>query len=85
MGLATWCVAGLLAWIVARFLPPGRGSRWFIELLLALAAALLAGFGATALDFGGWREIDWRAALFALLVSLTVLALFRLLRLRKRA
>jgi hypothetical protein len=35
-------------------------------LLVALVASLLAGFTATALDFGGWAEIDWRAGAFVI-------------------
>jgi hypothetical protein len=34
---------------------------------VALAAGMLLGAAATALDFGGWRDTDWRAAVFVLL------------------
>lgn len=67
MGLAVWFVSGLAAFFFARIVPFARGRGWLAELLTALVSA--AGFGliASALDFAGWREPDWRAALFVFL------------------
>jgi hypothetical protein len=44
-----------------------------IELLASVVTALICGFAATALDFGGWREPDWRAILFVFLGTATVI------------
>jgi len=81
MGLVLWFAAGIFAAIVARWLPSTREAdrsrrlaEWFVSLLIALLAGTLA----TALDFGGWNELEWRAALFAFFVSLTAIALYRL-------
>ena len=35
-----------------------------MELAAAIVTALLLGILATALDFGGWNEADWRAGAF---------------------
>lgn len=49
---------------------------------MTVSAAFLLGVAATALDFGGWHEPDWRAALFAFLGALAAAALFRLTMIR---
>src|SRR5690348_9398945 len=79
MGIALWIVAGGTACMLARFIRKLR-QHWLGELLVALAASMLLGAGATALDFGGWREIDWRAGLFVLFGSFCAIGLFRILR-----
>ena len=48
---------------------------------IAILAASVFGAIATALDFGGWRAADWRAALFVLFGAATVLGTYRMLRL----
>lgn len=63
MGITSWLVSGLTMFALARIIPTGRG-RWWSELIVMLVTALVCGFAATALDFGGWRELDWRAAAF---------------------
>ncbi len=47
----------------------------------ALAAAIVCGVAATARDFGGWREPDWRAAVFALAGALAATGFCRAARL----
>lgn len=83
MGIAFWLVAGAIAGAVARVVPFARPARWAGEVFTTVAAAFLLGVAATALDFGGWREPDWRAALFAFLGALAAAALFRLTMMRK--
>jgi len=84
MGLALWLVGGTAAFLLARIIPFGRGG-WAGELAAALASALLFGVVATALDFGGWKEIDWLAVLFVLIGSFAATGALRALTLlRKR-
>ena len=78
MGFGTWLLAGAGALLLARLVRPGRPRRWWPETLAALAAAAAAGLAATAMDFGGLREPDWRAASFAFFVSAAMLGLGRL-------
>lgn len=85
MGAVSWGVAGVVALGVTRLIRKGRGPSWGGEAAVALAAALLLGVAATAADFGGWREPDWRAALFAFLGALAATGALRLLRVRKPA
>jgi uncharacterized membrane protein SirB2 len=77
MGAALWLGSGALAFLLARLVPFWRRRRWLGELVAALLTALALGGVATALDFGGWREPDPRAALFALLGSGAILGILR--------
>ncbi len=85
MGAALWFAAALSAFFVARMVPAGRRHDYLYELLLAILASLICGSLATALDFGGWREAEWRAALFALCGALAVIAAYRALHFRHSA
>jgi uncharacterized membrane protein YeaQ/YmgE (transglycosylase-associated protein family) len=78
MGIALWFVAATAGFSLARMAPWRRSRRWIGELLVSIAGGLVCGVAATALDFGGWNELDWRAALFAFLGALTAAGLFRL-------
>jgi len=78
MGIVLWLISGAIAFTVARIVPFARRASWFGEGFVTLSAAILLGVAATALDFGGWREPDWRAGLFAFLGALAAASLFRL-------
>jgi hypothetical protein len=82
MGIALWLLAGGTAFALTRFIRNLR-QRFFAELLAALLSSVILGGIATALDFGGWREPDWRAGLFVLLGSFTATGLLRLLLSRR--
>jgi uncharacterized membrane protein YeaQ/YmgE (transglycosylase-associated protein family) len=72
MGIASWVVSGIAAFLVARIVPISRQTHWKTELVTAVLGALIAGLAATALDFGGWRELDWRAATFSFFAALSL-------------
>ena len=77
MGFALWFASGTLAFAIARFIPRGRGPKWLGELVAAWITAFLLGVTATALDFGGWREPDPRAALACGFASLAIVGILR--------
>lgn len=81
MGAAVWVGSALSAFFVARIVPIGRRNGRAGELIAAVAAAVVLGLAATALDFGGWHEPEWRAALFTLFGSLTAIGASRAIRL----
>lgn len=66
MGVAFWLLWGGAVFAASRAISAARPERYTRELLVALVASLLAGLTATALDFGGWAEIDWRAVAFVI-------------------
>jgi len=82
VGIALWITAGALASLIARLIRPAQPQSWWLEPVIALLAATILGFVATALDFGGWNEPDWRAAAFAFAGTLAVTAGARILRTR---
>lgn len=82
MGIALWLVTGAVAFLVARIIPTGRSTRWGGELTASIIAAALLGVLATALDFGGWKEVDWRAGLFSFLGALAAAGAVRSFRMR---
>ena len=82
MGIALWAACGIAATAVARIIPALRQTQLLSDLLLSLAAALIGGVAATALDFGGWNELDWRAGLFAFACALAATGWMRVIKLR---
>jgi hypothetical protein len=79
VGVNVWMLDGGAAFLIARFIPAGETPK--AEAVAAFVVANLAGFGATALDFGGWKEPDWRAGVFVFLCVAAALAMVRLVRL----
>jgi hypothetical protein len=85
VGILLWVVCGLAALGVARVIPPGRPPTKLVEAGIALASSLILGITATALDFGGWRSVDFRAALFIVFGSFAAIGLLRAVRLASRS
>jgi uncharacterized membrane protein YeaQ/YmgE (transglycosylase-associated protein family) len=84
MGLALWFASGLAAFFFARIIPSGRQRGWLGELVTAVTVAVLCGLAASALDFAGWRELDWRAGLFAFSGAFAAAGVFRLVTIFRR-
>jgi uncharacterized membrane protein YeaQ/YmgE (transglycosylase-associated protein family) len=81
MGLISWILMGLLAGLLGRFLLPGRDSAGCIlTTLLGIAGALVGGFLASYLGYGGLSGFDLRSLVIATLGAILVLLLLRLLR-----
>jgi hypothetical protein len=77
MGIGLWLGGGLAAFVLARFIPAGRTPGWLSELLTSIAVSVVLGTAATVLDFGGWREPDWRAGLFAFFGTFAAIGILR--------
>lgn len=82
MGIVLWLSCGAVAFTLARIVPQGRRKAWFGELLAAVLIAFACGAIATALDFGGWNELDWRAGVFAFFGAFAAAGLVRVARMR---
>jgi hypothetical protein len=80
MGFVSWLGAGVIAAVVSRFIPAGERRSFVAELVVALLLASAAGLAATALDFGGWSELEPRAIAFAALVAFAGIGAMRLSR-----
>jgi hypothetical protein len=72
MGIALWMTCAVAVFFTIRSIRFARPVGWIGELFVVVIGALLLGGVATALDFGGWNELDWRAGLFVLFGSMAV-------------
>lgn len=82
-GLASWLIAGLIAFGIGRAVPRRR-VHYLRELGAALAVAITAGITATALNFGGWQVLSPHAVGFAFASSMAAVPLARLLANRRQ-
>jgi len=80
MGIALWLGCAIVVFFIARSVPYARPRRWIGELITSLLSALAMGITATALDFGGWNEPDWRAGLFVVFGAAAIIGAVRLIR-----
>jgi hypothetical protein len=81
MGIALWMTCAMAVFFAIRYIRFGRPARWIGELFTVVTGALLLGAIATALDFGGWNELEWRAAIFVFFGTAAVAGAIRLARL----
>jgi uncharacterized membrane protein YeaQ/YmgE (transglycosylase-associated protein family) len=78
MGVIGWIIFGLLVGIVAKFLMPGRDPGGFvITAIIGIVGALLGGYLGRAI--GWYREGDPVGFVVAVLGSIVLLALYRLM------
>ncbi len=77
MGILTWIIFGLLAGALAKLVMPGNQSNnWLTTILLGIVGAVVGGFIATALGFGGVSGFNMYSLLIAIGGSLLLLWLY---------
>jgi uncharacterized membrane protein YeaQ/YmgE (transglycosylase-associated protein family) len=80
-GLISWVLFGLVAGIVAKLLMPGKDpGGCIITSLIGIAGALLGGFIASALGFGGVAAWDLRSFVVAVIGAILLLVIYRALK-----
>ena len=81
MGLFSWIVVGLVAGALARLLLPGRDSLGCITtILVGIVGAVVGGFVATKLGFGGFQGFDIYSLITATIGAILFLLVVRILR-----
>jgi uncharacterized membrane protein YeaQ/YmgE (transglycosylase-associated protein family) len=81
MGLIAWIVLGGVAGLIAKAIMPGKDpGGCFITVIIGIVGALLGGFLATALGYGGLSGLDWRSLVIAVIGAFVLLAILRILR-----
>jgi len=84
MGLIAWIVLGGIAGLIAKALLPGRDPKGcIVTVIIGIVGALLGGFLATALGYGGISGFDWRSLVIAVIGSFVLLLIMRLFRGRR--
>jgi uncharacterized membrane protein YeaQ/YmgE (transglycosylase-associated protein family) len=85
MGLLSWIVFGLIAGAIAKLLMPGKDpGGCILTVIIGVVGALLGGFLATWLGYGGISGFDFRSFVIAVLGSILLLGLWRLMAGRRR-
>lgn len=83
MGILSWILFGLLAGAIAKLLTPGDDKGGcLLTMILGIAGAALGGWIGTQLGFGSVTGFDLRSLGVAILGSVILLLLFRLVRRR---
>ena len=81
MGLLSWILFGLIAGLLAKLVMPGKDpGGCIITTILGVVGAVIGGFLATLLGFGGISGFDLRSLLIALLGAVLLLALYRVFK-----
>lgn len=81
MGIISWIIFGLLAGLVAKFIMPGKDPGGvFITIALGIAGALIGGFIATSLGYGGVDGFNFGSFIVAVIGSLILLFGYRMIR-----
>ena len=81
MGLLSWVLFGLIAGVLAKFVFPGRDpGGCILTTVIGIVGALLGGFLATQLGYGGISGFDIRSFVIAILGTILLLAIYRVLR-----
>ena len=85
MGIISWIVFGLIAGLIAKTIMPGKDpGGCIITVLVGIAGALLGGYVATLFGFGGLTGFDFRSMIVAILGSILLLFIWRLIAGRRR-
>lgn len=81
MGLLSWILFGLIAGALAKLFTPGKDpGGCIITPIIGIAGALLGGWIATLVGFGGISGFDLRSLVIAVLGSILLLVIYRTLR-----
>ncbi len=85
MGLFSWILMGLLAGAIAKLLMPGKDpGGCIVTVLIGIVGAVLGGFIASYLGWGGISGFDLRSLAIAVAGAILLLVLLRLLRKDKK-
>jgi uncharacterized membrane protein YeaQ/YmgE (transglycosylase-associated protein family) len=83
MGIISWIVFGLIAGLIAKFLMPGRDPGGFIiTIVLGVVGAVVGGFIANAIGFGGVTGFDLHSFFVAVVGAVVLLIGYRAIKSR---
>ena len=86
MGIIAWIVLGLIAGGLAKLIMPGRDPGGIIvTILIGIAGALIGGFVFSLFGGGGVNGLNLGSIIVAVVGSLILLALYRMVSGRRRA
>jgi uncharacterized membrane protein YeaQ/YmgE (transglycosylase-associated protein family) len=81
VGILSWIVFGLIAGLIAKWIMPGNDPGGFIvTILIGVAGAVIGGFLASALGYGGVDGFNLGSFFIAVVGSIVLLMGYRLMR-----
>ncbi len=79
MGILSWIILGAVAGTIGKLIMPGDDPGGFIiTIVLGIAGALVGGFIASALGFGGVNGLNIWSIIIAVLGAILLLFIYRL-------
>ena len=79
MGILSWIILGAIAGTIGKLIMPGNDPGGFIiTIVLGIAGALVGGFIASALGFGGVNGLNIWSIIIAVLGAILLLFIYRL-------
>ncbi len=83
MGFLSWVVLGLIAGAIGKWILPGNDPGGFIvTIVIGIVGAVIGGFIGTALGFGAVDGLNLGSIAIAVLGSIVLLMVFRVIRSR---
>ncbi len=84
MGILSWIILGAIAGTIGKLIMPGDDPGGFIiTIVLGIVGALVGGFIASALGFGGVNGINIWSIVIAVLGAILLLFIYRLVMQRR--
>ena len=78
-GILSWIVLGLIAGGLAKLIMPGKDpGGCIVTCILGIVGAVVGGWIGTLLNFGSVSQLDWRGIGIAIIGSLIILGIYRL-------
>lgn len=79
MSILAWIILGLIAGAIAKFLMPGRDpGGFFVTILIGIVGAVIGGFIGSALGWGEPTGVNLPSILLAVLGSIVLLIIYRM-------
>jgi len=86
MGIISWIILGLIAGALAKWILPGKDPGGIIvTIIIGIVGAVVGGFIATALGFGEVTGFNIRSLIIAIIGSIVLLLIYRVVMRRKQA
>lgn len=84
MGIISWIVFGLLAGVIAKLLLPGKDpGGCIVTMIIGIVGAIIGGFIAQALNWGGISGFDIRSFFLAVGGAIILLLIHRMVTKKK--
>jgi uncharacterized membrane protein YeaQ/YmgE (transglycosylase-associated protein family) len=81
MSIIAWIVLGLIAGAIAKLIMPGNDPGGiFVTIIIGIVGAIIGGFISTAMGFGDVSGVNFPSLLIAVLGSIILLIIYRMVR-----